>query len=100
MMFSVGRPACPTAAHPTVGRRHSSSLTGACLCPGCNAVTCVVPAGVPREPGGSTFLLKERQTSVQEARSRHQRVDNDHRQPTQTANNNCVMMQTKKFTLV
>ncbi|CAB1460228.1 unnamed protein product, partial [Pleuronectes platessa] len=37
--------------------------------------TCFRLCGLPREPGGSTFLLKERQTSVQEARSRHQRVD-------------------------
>lgn len=50
-----------------------------------------VTAGVPREPGGTAFLLKERQTSVQETRSRHQRVDlgggdttgcNDEHEPT------------------
>lgn len=34
-----------------------------------------VTAGLPREPGGPAFLLKERQTSVQETCSRHQRVD-------------------------
>lgn len=32
------------------------------------------PAGLPCEPGGATLLLQERQTSVQETRSRHQRV--------------------------
>lgn len=32
-------------------------------------------AGLSCEPGGSAFLLKERQTSVQETRSCHQRVD-------------------------
>lgn len=35
----------------------------------------VATAGLPCEPRGPAFLLKERQTSVQEARSRHQRVD-------------------------
>lgn len=35
----------------------------------------VVPAGLQCEPGGSAFLLQERQTPVQEARSRHQCVD-------------------------
>lgn len=34
-----------------------------------------VPAGVPREPRGSALLLQERQTSMQEARPRHQRVN-------------------------
>lgn len=35
----------------------------------------VVAAGLPCEPGGPALLLQERQTSVQEACSRHQRVE-------------------------
>lgn len=35
----------------------------------------VIISGLSLEPWGSTFLLQERQTAVQEARPRHQRVD-------------------------
>lgn len=38
------------------------------------SVAFVVVSGVSREPGGPALLLQERQTSVQEARSRYQRV--------------------------
>lgn len=40
---------------------------------------CSLSPGLPRESGGAAILLQEGQTPVQEARTRHQRVESPER---------------------
>lgn len=53
----------------------SDSLAPSAVATVTAVVCCVVATGLSCEPGGPALLLEERQTSVQEARPRHQRVE-------------------------